>query len=147
MALSSPSFWDDADVIFAYSRADAIRDGVLIEIPEDLVHEAGVSVPVAVTRAVWEGYVSPHDLDELPGQSVNGRMWDLLWMLRWSAVRSHHTNLIQFEVDFVIMQEVSERSELVLVREPVQQTVLLKAVCGPGDEGEPVITIMLPEED
>ena len=25
--------------------------------------------------------------------------------------------------------------------------VTLKAVCGPGDDAEPVITIMLPEED
>jgi len=25
--------------------------------------------------------------------------------------------------------------------------VQLKAICGPGDSGEPVITIMLPEED
>jgi len=25
--------------------------------------------------------------------------------------------------------------------------VRLKAVCGPGDEGEPVITVMLPDED
>ncbi len=25
--------------------------------------------------------------------------------------------------------------------------IKLKAVCGPGDEGEPVITIMLPGED
>jgi hypothetical protein len=25
--------------------------------------------------------------------------------------------------------------------------VRLKAVCGPGDQGEPVITVMAPEED
>ena len=25
--------------------------------------------------------------------------------------------------------------------------VTLKAVCGPGDEGEPVVTLMMPEED
>jgi hypothetical protein len=25
--------------------------------------------------------------------------------------------------------------------------VTLKAVCGPGDDGEPVVTIMLPDED
>ena len=25
--------------------------------------------------------------------------------------------------------------------------VELKAVCGPGDKGEPVVTIMLPDED
>jgi hypothetical protein len=29
----------------------------------------------------------------------------------------------------------------------VTDDILLKAVCGPGDEGEPVITIMLPEQD
>ncbi len=28
-----------------------------------------------------------------------------------------------------------------------QDLVTLKAVCGPGDQGEPVITIMLPDED
>jgi hypothetical protein len=28
-----------------------------------------------------------------------------------------------------------------------QETVTLKAICGPGDTAEPVITIMLPEED
>jgi hypothetical protein len=25
--------------------------------------------------------------------------------------------------------------------------VLLKALCGPGDQGEPVISVMLPDED
>jgi hypothetical protein len=28
-----------------------------------------------------------------------------------------------------------------------RRLVTLKAMCGPGDQGEPVITIMLPEED
>ena len=28
-----------------------------------------------------------------------------------------------------------------------RETVILKAVCGPGDSGEPVITILLPDED
>ena len=27
------------------------------------------------------------------------------------------------------------------------ETVQLKAICGPGDEGEPVLTIMKPDED
>jgi len=30
---------------------------------------------------------------------------------------------------------------------PRARLVTLKALCGPGDDGEPVITIMLPEED
>ncbi len=28
-----------------------------------------------------------------------------------------------------------------------QETATLKAMCGPGDNGEPVLTVMLPEED
>jgi len=32
-------------------------------------------------------------------------------------------------------------------REHTPPLVRLKAVCGPGDRGEPVITIMLPDED
>jgi len=27
------------------------------------------------------------------------------------------------------------------------ETVKLKAICGPGDQGEPVLTIMMPHED
>jgi hypothetical protein len=29
----------------------------------------------------------------------------------------------------------------------VQDLVTLKAICGPGDNGEPVVTIILPDED
>ena len=32
-------------------------------------------------------------------------------------------------------------------REGTPPLVRLKAVCGPGDEGEPVITILMPDED
>jgi hypothetical protein len=32
-------------------------------------------------------------------------------------------------------------------RERTPPLVRLKAVCGPGDDGEPVVTVMLPEED
>jgi hypothetical protein len=32
-------------------------------------------------------------------------------------------------------------------RERTPPLVRLKAICGPGDEGEPVVTVMLPTED
>jgi hypothetical protein len=145
MALSSP--FSNNEIIFAYTRGDAIRDGVLIELPQDLVAEAGISVPVAVTQTVWDGYISPPDLDEMPSQSVTGRLWDLLWMFRCAAVRARHTSIIQFSVLFLLVQNETEWGEQMLCAESREQTVLLKAVCGPGDEGEPVITIMLPDED
>ena len=33
------------------------------------------------------------------------------------------------------------------MKERQRRVVTLKAVCGPGDRAEPVITIMLPRED
>lgn len=145
--MTTTSFFSPDDVIFAYTRADALNDGVLVELPEDLVAEAGISVPVAVTQSVWDGYISPPDLDEMPGQSVTGRLWDLLWMFRCAAVRARHTSTIRFSVLFLLVQNETEWGEQMLCAESREQTVLLKAVCGPGDEGEPVITIMLPDED
>ena len=136
MTLTSPFSYDE--IIFAYTRADALNDGVLIELPDKIVNNAGIKVKVAVTRAVWDDYLSPSCLDELSGQSVEGRSWDLLWMFGCAARRSRHASTIQFRVLF----ETMKGSGLI-----VTEDVLLKAVCGPGDEGEPVITIMLPWED
>ena len=140
------SLFSNDEIIFAYTRADAISDGVLVELSDQMVNEAGIKVKVAVTRAVWDDYLVPPYLDELPGQSIEGRTWDLLWMFGCAARRSRHASTIQFRVLFVTMKE----SECCDRQDPVNtvtEDVLLKAVCGPGDEGEPVITIMLPWED
>jgi len=136
MTLTS-SFSND-EIIFAYTRADAICDGVLVELSDQIVTEAGIKVKVAVTRAVWDEYLAPDYMDDLPDQSVEGRTWDLLWMFGCAARRSRHASTIQFRVLFATMKKS---------RSTVTEDVLLKAVCGPGDEGEPVITIMLPWED
>jgi len=136
MTLTSP--FSNDEIVFAYTRLDAITDGVLVELSNQMVSEAGIKVKVAVTRAVWDDYLSPSYLNELLGQSVEGRTWDLLWMLGCAARRSRYASTIHFRVLFVTMEESGSI---------VTEDVLLKAVCGPGDEGEPVITIMLPWED
>jgi hypothetical protein len=134
------------EVIFAYTRADALRDGELVEIPRALAIEAGIRVPVAVTSAVWGGYISPHYLADLPGQSVDGRLWDLLWMFTLAARHARRTSFLQFKTIFVTIREhTGDAAEP--VRKIDHETVTFKALCGPGDDGEPVITIMLPEED
>lgn len=133
-------------VIFAYSRADALRDGVLVEVPQALAIEAGIRVPVAVTSAVFEGYISPHYLGELPGQSIDGRLWDLLWMFTLAVRHARRTSSLQFRTIFVTLRE-HFGDVTGPVRKVDHETVTFKALCGPGDNGEPVITIMLPEED
>jgi hypothetical protein len=43
---------EDADLIYRYTRADALRDGVLIDVSE-VAREAGFKWPVALTAADW----------------------------------------------------------------------------------------------
>jgi hypothetical protein len=59
----------------------------------------------------------------------------MLWMLSLAARRGDSDC-----VDFALHVRNSNRR-----RTP--PPVRLKAVCGPGDQGEPVITVKLPEED
>ena len=46
-----------AEVIYAYTRKDALTDGVQIDVSE-VAREAGLKFPVYLTRAVWESYVT-----------------------------------------------------------------------------------------
>jgi hypothetical protein len=125
--------FENADLIHRYSRADAIRDGVLIDVSET-TQEAGIRWPVALTAAVWAKCVAVPlgvaCLDEA------GRLWDLVWMLRLAVGRSAGGPEVRFGVH---VRNVNRDRTPPLVR--------LEAVCGPGDDGEPVVTVMLPEED
>ena len=44
--------FEEAEVIHRYSRADALRDGVLIDVSAT-AREAGIVWPVALTAAAW----------------------------------------------------------------------------------------------
>jgi hypothetical protein len=124
--------FDKADLISSYSRADAIRDGVLIDVSQT-AREAGIRYPVALTRGVWERCVTVP-----PGvacQDEAGRLWDVLWLLSLAARRSEGT-----EVRFGVHVRNDNR-------ERTPPLVRLKGVCGPDDDAEPVLTVMLPEED
>ena len=90
---------------------------------------------MACTAAVWNQYVvPPGDTADL-GQSERGRGHDLLWML-YVAIRRQQGAADRLLYDVIFVNHKHE-----------QETVQLKAICGPGDDGEPVLTIMLPNED
>ena len=120
------------DAISSYSRAQAIEDGVLVDV-STVAKEAGIKHPVAMTRAAFEETVTvPPKLKGL--QDEAGRLWDILWLLKCNARRGGAQLLYSVHV----RQDRRERTP---------PKVQLKAMCGPGDDLEPVITIMLPEED
>jgi hypothetical protein len=125
--------FENAEVIHRYTRADALRDGVLIDVSA-VAREAGIRYPVALTCTVWERCV-----DVPPGvvcQDEAGRLWDVVWMLRCAISRRSTGNVVPFALHV--------RNDN---RDGTPPLVKLKAVCGPGDDGEPLVTVMLPNED
>ena len=121
-------------VIFSYTRQQAIADGVLVDLSEWAKQE-GFTIPVACTSALWHGWIVPPDTASSMGQSERGRAHDVLFLLL-CAIRQcpKSTDLLHFKVLF---QQPPGRSE----------TIRFKAICGPGDTAEPVLTLLLPEED
>jgi hypothetical protein len=137
-------------MVFSYTRAQAIEDGVLVDLTADaenklLIREAGILLPVAMTTTAFMETVllgtteTPDGEFVFPaGQSLKGRLWDLLMVLRYSiraANRSGDTDRVHFKVN---VKPCEGRPS---------KTVALWCQCGPGDSGESVLTIMLEGED
>ena len=123
--------FEDADLIHRYSRAEAIRDGTLVDVTAT-AREAGIRYPTALTRAAWQRCVAVP-----PGvlcQDEGGRLGDVLWLLACAIRRGSGGPEVRFAVHV--------RND---DREGTPPLVQLKALCGPGDEGEPVI--LMPDED
>jgi hypothetical protein len=122
------------DVIYAYTRAQAVADGVQVEVTK-IAHEAGIQFPMFLTRAVYDTYVTVP-----PGvvaQDEAGRLWDIVWMTRFAIIRARPG------VDRVPIA--------LYVRNDNQRSRLIKliATCGPLDmnDPQPAITVMMPDED
>ncbi len=124
-------------VIHSYSRAEAIEDGVLIDVSET-GKEAGFKIPVAVTDSVWKNYIEWTDEDNSRQtyQDTSGRLWDVIMMARFGMMANKHQSEILYQLDCVPRDGKS--------KEGCRTT--LKVHIGPGDAGEPVLTIMLPGE-
>lgn len=126
-------------VIYAYTREQAIADGALIDVSKT-AEEAGFTVPVALTAALYEDCVAWDEADnDRKGtlQDEAGRLWDVVWMAANAVKRARY----------------SDRATVTLHRVPRTGTgihprrVTFVAAVGGGDMGEPVITLMFSNED
>lgn len=124
-----------ADVISSYSRAEAIEDGVLIDVT-DAAKPYGFKPGVAVSTAVWSTFIKP-GLADMPeaeaADTMAKRLGDLLFAARARIAvlgTDERTDRITLELD-----------------SPAGTRVPIWCHCGPGDNAEPVITIMLEGED
>ena len=122
------------DVIYSYTRAQAVADGGQVDV-STVAAEAGIRFPVFLTRSVFDAYVTVPP--NVSGQDAAGRLWDIVWMLRF-AIRKARPG--QSRLPFALYV----RNDNLAPR-----LVNLVAMCGPLDidDPQPAITVMMPDED
>ena len=72
-------------VIYAYTRAQAVADGVQVEVTKT-AQEAGIKFPVFLTRTVFDSFVTVPQ--SVTGQDEAGRLWYLVWLTRMAIIRA-----------------------------------------------------------
>jgi hypothetical protein len=120
----------DNCLIHSYTRAEAIADGFQVEVT-DIAREAGICFPVFLTRAVYDAYVTVPP--NVTGQDQAGRLWDIVWMLRFGIRKAQPG---QARSPFSLRVRNDNRAP---------RLVKLVATCGPLDidNPEPAITVMM----
>ncbi|HOB18551.1 MAG TPA: helix-turn-helix domain-containing protein [Candidatus Methanoculleus thermohydrogenotrophicum] len=110
------------------TRQDAIDDGDLIEITR-MGRDAGIIYPLAVSAQAAQSMVP---FPNMPQETVTENLWDTL-----NAFREKASTTTAEEFKFQVS----------LYQNGLVPTITFKATVSPGDDGEPVITIMMPDED
>jgi len=117
--------------IHAYTRAEAIADGVLVDVSREASPaemRSGFTVPVALTAALWSAIEAiPPSLQGIA--DVRGRLHDVLWLARVAAHRRATTFAVH--LPFAGTRK---------------RTQFLRLDIGPDDDGSPCVTIGFPED-
>lgn len=142
--MSTGNPFDGFELIHAYTRAQALADGVLVELR--LAKRYGFKVPVAITSAAFGAAIDWNLMDPEVQTMVAQREAAVLMAALLTAqqgLRAHREgkgpepgNRIDFVVD-CLTNDGSAR----------HKQVPMYMLIGPGDNAEPVGTIMLPGED
>ncbi|NJD60808.1 MAG: hypothetical protein C3F13_16275 [Anaerolineales bacterium] len=126
--------WEE---IYSYTRSQALADGVLVDVSQ-MASEAGFRYATAITAGL-HARLTPNERERELGQSYKGRLWDVVFLASFAARQAGETDQSQFEVSLFEAEEDPPHCTH-------HNTLNLRIVVGPGDEGEPVITIGFPED-
>ena len=111
-------------VIFSYTRKQAIDDGVLVDVTE-IARRVGFVIPVAMTATCWAAIGHIYSKPEEKVMAVEVFLRRLHGRVAYEIVSGHSTDRITYK----------------------HADADTWALVGPGDEGEPVLTVMLEGED
>lgn len=118
-------FWADAEVVSTYTRAEALADGSLID-QSEVAKEAGFKYPLAITSGL-HGVIQKAIKDG--ADTIDWIMWDILTMFKIAIKKDGGSDKVWFQ--FSLQGKIID----------------LWSVINGGDDGKPVITIMLTTED
>ncbi len=126
-------------VISSYTRKQALADGALVDV-SDMAWDAGFKLRVALTRAAWDDCIAWTDEDSAcqTDQDQNGRLWNVL-IMAWVKVRTSPKAGAVVHYGLKRVPRDGAALEATLTE--------LKVVLSNGDDGEPVLTIHLPNEE
>jgi hypothetical protein len=117
------------ETIYSYSRAQAIEDGVLVDLSQVESVRQSWKHPFACTSAVWaiieEALLQPH-------YDVAGILHDISTMAKLS-IRTNEAARNSDQIRFEVIIDGKKHA--------------MKLHIGPGDTAAPVLTLMLPYED
>ncbi len=113
---------DGWEIISSYSRAQAIEDGVLVVVETEAARI--FKYPVALTLELFGRLERGNGKH---ADTLTGRIWDVCYMATAATARI----------------DGSDSYYPVIVG---RETLNLRCNIGPGDEGEPVVTIGFPED-
>lgn len=125
------TLFSEADLIYSYSRAQAIEDGDLVDLTQTDAMKQHYRYPVAATRAVWD-IIERAIKNPKHANSLSGILHDLAHMARVNS------------------RQISETTRVfqMIIRGAGRKSLhTFKIICGPGDNMEPVLTILMPDED
>jgi len=124
--------------IHVYTRSQAVEDGVLVDVTT-IAMEAGFRIPVTMSYAAWADAVEWTEVNSKrqTQQDQESRLWDVLWMAYLAARSNAQVSRKAFQLLRIPLDGRHVRARLTTLYVQIR----------PGDEGEPVITIMLPNED
>jgi hypothetical protein len=112
------------EVIYSYSRAQAIEDGVLVDLSRFEVIQSHWKLQVCCTYTVW--CIIEQAVEQ--GKDLQGMLHDISHMAKM-RIGTDAGDTLHFSC--IIGARTHD----------------LKLHCGPGDTAVPVLTLMLPSED
>jgi hypothetical protein len=117
--------FSEMDVISTYTRQQAIEDGVLVDLSRLFPQECKLyKFPVACTASVFALAETAANFG-----SMHATIWDLIFMSQSGIVKRLGESGVLFRVILG------------------GKTHTFQCICGPGDSLEPVLTIMMENED